>query len=285
MRLLYFALLLVASSGAGTQSLPAAGSSPVSTGIALPSVPNGFTRADTARAIRKLFRSRRGGGVGWLSFGAAGILGSTLPALQTTSAGVWTPGVVAASALMLIGVNKRIQFRLGRERRVLRELAATGHLPHSVARRLRGRFGPVQGSPAEYDPLSAPGIRLRSAELALTPAQLAEVAHADTLRAINRLFVRRRRGSKTWSYLGLSGALALVRILTSPSNNTMSADGNGLAILAGVFIVAPVAIGIVNLTAYSETHQQELEDSYRFGKPLPSNIRQRIKTKNLQPYD
>jgi uncharacterized membrane protein HdeD (DUF308 family) len=244
-----------------------------------------FTRADTARAIRKLFKSRRGGGSGWLAFGTASILASTLPALQTTSAGVWTPGVVAGSAFMLIGLNKRIQFRAGRERRVLRELAATGHLPTSVSRRLRGNFMPMHGAATDYDPLSAPGIRPPAVALGLAPAQVAETAHADTLRAINRLFERRRKGGKRWNYLGLAGALSLTRALTSSSNNDNTVDGGGIAILAGAFIAAPVAIGVVNLAAYSETHEEEVESAYRAGKPLPKKIRQRIKKKDLQPLD
>jgi hypothetical protein len=39
--------------------------------------------------------------------------------------------VLAGSASLLIGLSKRIQFRAGRERQVLRELAATSHLPTS----------------------------------------------------------------------------------------------------------------------------------------------------------
>ena len=243
---------------------------------------NSFTRADTARAIRKLFKSRRGGGVGWLSFGTAGILASTLPALQTTSAGVWTPGVLAGSTFILIGLNKRIQFRPSRERRVLRELAATGHLPTSVARRLRGNFEPIRGAASDYDPLSAPGIRSPMAALALTPAQVLEAAHADTLRAINRMFARRRKGGRTWNYLGLSGTLALARILTSSDT---SVDGGSLALLTSAFVVVPLAIGVVNLAAYSEARAQEVENSYRSGKPLTKRVRQRIKKKDLQPYD
>ncbi|WP_151087729.1 hypothetical protein [Hymenobacter baengnokdamensis] len=286
-RLFYTALLLGAglctSGGVCAQALP--GASVPAARAATSLAPNNLTRADTARAIRKLFKSRRGGGIGWLSFGTAGILASTLPALQTTSAGVWTPGVLAGSAFMLIGVNKRIQFRPGRERQVLRELAATGHLPTSVARRLRGRFVPVHGAATDYDPLSAPGIRPANVALHLTPAQVAEAAHADTLRAINRLFARRRKGGRAWNYLGLSGVLTLTRALTSASSEGTSVDGSGIAILTGAFIVAPVAIGIVNLTAYSETHEAEVESSYRSGNPLPKKIRQRIKKKDLQPYD
>jgi len=276
--------MLWTTSGAQAQALPAASPPVPSPSVATPATPTAFTRADTARAVRKLFKSRRGGGAWWLSFGTAGILASTLPALQTTSAGVWTPGVLAGSALMLIGLNKRIQFRPRRERRVLRELAATGHLPTSVSRRLRGSFRPLRGAASDYDPLSAPDVRPPAMAVALTPAEVATAARADTLRAINRLFARRRKGGRTWNYLGLSGALGLLRGLTASGNGT-TADGSSIAILVGAFIAAPVAIGVVNLTTYSETHEVEMANLYSSGKPLPQKIRQRIKKKDLQPYD
>jgi len=273
---------LVAASGARAQILPFANPAPR---VLATAAPNPFTRADTARAIRKLFKSRRGGGAGWLGFGTASILASTLPALQTTSAGVWTPGVLAGSAFLLIGLNKRIQFRPGRERQVLRELAATGHLPTNVVRRLRKNFAPIHGAATDYDPLSAPSIRPAAAALNLTLAQVAEAAHADTLRAINRLFERRRKGGYRWNYLGLAGSLSLVRALVSGPNNGEKVDGGGIAVLAGAFIVAPVAIGITNLVTYNEAYESELENAYRAGKSLPKKIRLRIKKKDLQPLD
>jgi hypothetical protein len=276
--------LVLLAARTGHAQTPPAGSIANPAARATPA-PTTLTRADTARAIRRLFKSRCGGGASWLGFGTAGILASTLPALQTTSAGVWTPGVVAGSAFLLIGLNKRIQFRPGRERQVLRELAATGRLPVSVSRRLRKNFAPVRGAATDYDPLSAPDIRPAAVTQALTPTQLAEAAHADTLRAINRLFARRRKGGHIWNYLALSGALGLTRALVTGPNNGEKVDGSSLAILAGGFIVAPIAIGVVNLTTYSETHEAEVESTYRAGKPLPRKIRQRIKKKDLRPLD
>ena len=289
MRILYTIFLLCtalwASSGAQAQALPAANPPLSPARVAPPAALVGFTRADTARAIRKLFKSRRGGGAGWLGFGTASILASTLPALQTTSAGVWTPGVVAGSAFLLIGVNKRIQFRPSRERRVLRELAATGHLPTSVARRLKGNFRPLPGAASDYDPLSAPEIRPATVALALTPAEVAAAARADTLRAINRLFARRRKGGRTWNYLGLAGVLSMTRALASPNIDGDKVNAGSLAILVGGFVAAPVAIGVTNLVTYNEARESEIENAYRSGKPLPKKIRQRIKKKDLQPLD
>jgi hypothetical protein len=282
-RLLCVALLLLTNFAAWSQELPAP---VIPSGIVIPSSStSGLLRADTARAIRKLFKSRRGGGTGWLAFGTAGILASTLPAQQTTSAGIWTPGVVAGSALLLIGLNKRIQFRPSRERQVLRELAATGYLPASVARRLRGNFTPERGAASDYNPLLAPDIRPSQLAASFTPAQLQESARADTLRAIDRLFERRRRGGKIWAYIGVSGALAIVRVLTSPSSNGNQVDGGGVALLTGVFVGLPVAASVINLKAYSEAREEEVDRLYRSGQPLPKKIRQRIKRKDLEPLD
>jgi hypothetical protein len=243
-----------------------------------------LTRADTARAVRRLFNSRRGGGIGWLALGAAGILGSTLPAQQSTSAGVWTPGVVISSGFLLIGLNKRIQFRPGRERQVLRELAATGRLRPSVARRLRGKFEVVKGATSDYNPLLAKDIAPPQVLAALSPAQVQEMAHADTLRAIARLFERHRRTGRAWNYASLSGVLAMARVLTAP-NNGGSVSAGGVAAGAGVGIGLPLIIGIAHLTAYNEKREDEVERQYRAGQPLPKKIRRHLQKKDLQPLD
>ena len=286
--------------------------------VSLDGPPN-FTRADTARAIRRLYKSRRGGGAGWLALGVSGILASTLPAQQSTSAGVWTPGVVAGSLFTIIGLNKRIQFRPGNERQVLRELAATGRIAPSVARRLRGQSKVVKGLLSDYNPLLAEGIaptgthvlaeadRARvvdssnsklpfdTTKIQNTPAQqsnaslssdrVREMAYSDTLRAVSRLFERRRRGGLVWQAFALGGVLTTARTMASSDANTGQLSGGELATMLGIFVAAPVTIGAVNLTAYKKAHQEEVEAVYRAGRPLPKKIRQRLKKKDLQPYD
>ena len=285
--------------------------------VALGSPPT-FTRADTARAIRRLFKSRRGGGTGWLAVGTASQLASILPAQQSTSAGVWTPGVVAGSAFMLIGLNKRIQFRPERERQILRELAATGRLAPSVARRLRGNAKVVKGAASDYNPLLAEGIAPAIAPVATSslsvqdtpgnPAPLPDTAQAaatstpplyasslveqkrtmaysDTLRAISRLFERRRRGGFAWQMVGLGGALSLARGLASPDAGSNSVSAGGVVAIVGICVAAPVAVGSVNRAAYKKERQDEIEQAYRARRSLPANIRQRLKKKDLQPYD
>ncbi|MDO7877238.1 hypothetical protein Q5H93_21005 [Hymenobacter sp. ASUV-10] len=280
-RLLCLALLLAATSRAMAQTTPAPLPPARTLGY------ENMTRADTARAVRRLFKSRRGGGVGWLALGTAGVAGSTLPALQSTSAGVWTPGVVISSGFLLIGLNKTIQFRRGRERRVLRELAATGHLRPSVLRRLRGKFEVVKGAASDYNPLLAEGIAPPPVLAALSPEQRQEKARADTLRAITRLFERHQRNGKAWAYAGgTGGTLALARLALGTSTaNSRPVTAGGLAVGAGVGIVLPLAISLYHFTAYSEEKQDEAERNYRAGQPLPKAIRRHLRKKDLQPYD
>ena len=196
-----------------------------------------LTRQDTARAVHELFQSRRGGGFGWLAFGGAGMAASIIPAQQTTSAGVWTPGVVIGSALAVLGTKKVVQFGWGREGRVLRELAVTGHLPADVKRRLHGNFAPLYGTASQPDPFlatAAPRTAPRTAvvipTLAAAPAPAAMTlpapapsaarlradARTDTLDAVTGLFMA-RRSSGTWPLVIL---LPVARIMAGTTATT-----------------------------------------------------------------
>lgn len=301
-----FLSLSVIMAPANAQTLPAA-SAPA---VAALAAPNYLTRADTARAVHELFRSRRGGGVGWLALGTAAILASTLPAQQTTSAGVWTPGVVAGSAFLLLGLNKRIQFRPGRERRVLSELAATGRLPANVARRLHGNFAPLHGTASEDSPLLAKGIVPDAPVLASptssptpapntptaapvpaptpTPAQLLTDARTDTLDAVQGLFLS-RRSAGTWPLVIL---LPVARILTgstttSPNSSSPYApqaappSDNSVAVGLGL-MGAGLVYMLVHNAPYSNAHYQELSLAYRNGQPLPASISQKLHPRHLE---
>jgi hypothetical protein len=295
LRLLCVILSLSASVATATaQTLPPA------TTAATPAFSSTLTRADTARAIHELFRSRRGGGTGWLALGTAGILASTLPAQQSTSAGVWTPGVVAGSAFLLIGLNKRIQFRPGRERQVLRELAATGHLPPNVARRLRGNYASVHGSASEDNPLLAKGIIPSNAApaplsgaapsapaVAAAPAQLLADARTDTLDAVRGLFMKRRTAG-AWPLVIL---LPVARILTGsgatssntspyapktspPSDNSV---GLGLGLMG-----AGLVYMLVHNAPYTNNRYLELSQAYNNGQPLPTRFREKLRPRHLE---
>jgi hypothetical protein len=279
---LFFLLLVSLASGA--QTLPTTPAANLVPAVAP------LNRADTARAIHELFRSRRGGGVGWLAFGTAGILASTLPALQTTSAGVWTPGVVAGSAFMLLGVKKRIQFRPGRERQIMRGLATTGRVPADVTRRLRGSFAPVHGTASAPNPLAAYGY-VPNAPLANspapTPAQQLLDTQQDTLDIVRGMFLAKNFAGQLPLLLALPG----LRLMTGASNTDLpsspylqpqTSKPSGGQVAAGLALMAGgVAYWLIHNAPYTNAKYDALRTDYLAGKPLPASIRTKLKPKYL----
>ncbi|GGG58390.1 hypothetical protein [Hymenobacter glacieicola] len=290
-RLLCIISMLAAGAAAASgQALPAATTSPVPAAVPATVATTALTRADTARAVHELFRSRRGGGFGWLALGSAGMLASILPAQQSTSAGVWTPGVVAGTAFVGIGLNKRIQFRRSRERLVLRELAATGHLPISISRRLKGNFLPVHGTASDHNPLLAKGVvpagPARSTP-APTPAQALADAQLDTLDAVQGLFNAKRLGGQLPILLALPGLRLMTGSdagsnSTSPYGPTQSSEPSGGQVAAGLFLTAGgLTYMLLHNAPYSDAKFAELRASYLAGKPLPPALRARLKEKHV----
>ncbi|HEX8657211.1 MAG TPA: hypothetical protein VF690_06745 [Hymenobacter sp.] len=289
--LVLFCLLATAPVRAQYQATTAEPTSPI------------LTRLDTARAVHELFKSRRGGGFGWLAFGGAGMAASIIPAQQSTSAGVWTPGVVVGSGLVLLGTKKVIQFGWGREQRVLRDLAATGHLPADVKRRLRGNFAPLHGTASAPNPLlalnstpptpatsaSAPqntGTPGAGAPPAALPQTLAD-ARQDTLDAVLGLFLAKRLGGQLPILLALPG----LRLMTGasktnvpsspyvqPQNNDPSSGqvALGLALMTG-----GVAYMFIHNAPYSAAKFDALRTSYLAGTPLPTDLHAQLKAKHI----
>ena len=267
-----------------------------------------LTRPDTARAVHELFQSRRGGGFGWLAFGGAGMAASIIPAQQSTSAGVWTPGVVIGSALALLGTKKVVQFGWGREHRVLRDLAATGHLPADVRRRLRGNFAPLHGTASAYNPLlalgvapttpvpnipplnkpvadSAPGAPVMSAPPIAPSLALAD-ARQDTLDAVLGLFLAKRLGGQLPILLALPG----LRLMTgatetntaaSPYAPQRSAPSSGQVALGLALMTGGVAYMFIHNAPYSDSRFEALRTSYLAGTPLPLALRAKMKPKHF----
>jgi len=110
----------------------------------------------------------------------------------------------------------------------------------------------------------------------------------DTLRAVSNLFERRRKGGRTWTYTALGGVLAMVRVLTAASKSTTvgsgpyavststEVDAGGVAVIAGLFVGVPVAVGVGKLTRFSEKQEAAVTQAYQGGQPLPNSIRRRL---------
>ncbi|MBH8560197.1 hypothetical protein [Hymenobacter negativus] len=257
-----------------------------------------LTRQDSARAVHELFKSRRGGGFGWLAFGAAGMAASIIPAQQATSAGVWTPGVVIGSAMAVLGTKKFIQFGWGRERRVLRNLAATGHLPADVQRRLHGNFAPLHGTASAPNPLLAYGKAPGNAPVAndaapaTTPvqaqAQTLADARQDTLDAVQGLFNAKRLAGQLPILLALPGLRLMTGatktgVSSSPYGQTQSADPPAGQIALGLALMTGgVVYMFVHNAPYSDAKFKLLHDDYLAGHPLPPALRAQLKPKHIE---
>ncbi|MBD2769940.1 hypothetical protein IC235_18785 [Hymenobacter sp. BT664] len=253
--------------------------------------------------MHELFKSRRGGGFGWLAFGGAGMAASIIPAQQSTSAGVWTPGVIIGSGLALLGTKKVIQFGWGREYRVLRDLAATGHLPADVKRRLHGNFAPLHGTASAPNPLLAlniapttpaasapappntenPVVSVPSAP----PLQALADARQDTLDAVLGLFLAKRLAGQLPILLALPG----LRLMTGASKTNTPAspylqspnnDPSGGQVALGLALMTGgVAYMFIHNAPYSNSKFEALRTSYLAGAPLPTAIRTQLKIKHI----
>lgn len=259
-----------------------------------------ISRQDTARVVHELFKSRRGGGFAWLAFGGAGMAASILPAQQSTSAGIWMPGVVIGSTLALLGTKKVIQFGWGRERRVLRNLAATGHLPPDILHRLHDNFLPLHGTLSASNALLAlrmpPGTRApdttsgRAAGPGMPPAVVAQMladARQDTLDAVQGLFNAKRRGGQLPILLALPGLRLMTgasRTNTSPSPYVQSqkSEPSGTQVALGLLLMTGgVTYMFVHNAPYSDAKFATLRASYLAGTPLPYALRAQLKEKHV----
>lgn len=284
--LLLLAALCIGTTASQAQALPALAPAPQAT----------LTRADTARAVHELFKSRRGGAAAWLGLGAASLAASILPAQQSTSAGVWTPGVVAGTAFVGIGLNKSIGFWWSKERKVMRELAATGHLPPAITRRLKGNFKPLPGPASEYNPLVATGV---SGAPASNPAPstisipFAGVATSgytltDSLDAVAALFQNKR----------LVGQLPVLAILPAARLMSGSSEANRQynvytgqyeenkpsagAVIAGLGLaIGGVTYMFIHNAPYSNARYAELVTASQAGAPIPAKWRTQLKPKHF----
>jgi hypothetical protein len=255
-----------------------------------------LTRADTARAVHELFKSRRGGAASWLGLGVASLAASILPAQQSTSAGVWTPGVVAGTAFMGIGLNKSIGFWWSRERKVMRELAATGHLPTNISRRLKGNFKPLPGSATEYNPLVAKGVPMAPSSapaptnISIPFAGVATSGYTltDSLDAVAALFQNKR----------LMGQLPALAVLPAARLLSGSSEADGQynvytgqfeesepsagAVVAGLGLaIGGVTYMFIHNAPYSNAKYAELVTASQAGAPIPAKWRAQLKPKHF----
>ncbi|QIX62223.1 hypothetical protein HER32_13955 [Hymenobacter sp. BT18] len=246
------------------------------------------TRADTAQAVHELFKSRRTGGLVWPLVGTVGMLAAILPAQQSTSAGVWTPGVIGGAALVGVGIGKSVRFKRKNETAVLRELAQTGHLPAYVSRRLRGRYRPIPGMAKEENPLPAPGTgpdSLRRSADPLTPGPVAASARQDTLDAITALFMMKRVNGEWPLALALPGLRLMsggTREYNPVTGSWEETPASGGAVAAGLGLAGVgLTYMLVRHTTYSYEKLNALHAACAAGAPIPAQYRAQLQPRHF----
>lgn len=115
---------------------------------------------------------------------------------------------------------------------------------------------------------------------------------SDTIRAISRLYARRRRGGHNWLYVSSIGVLSLIRVLASPGTSNYGGytvknevDGGAVALFGVGFLVAPAAYGTSKLVRFSEKREREAIDRFSATHRLPAGMATHLRRKdfNLLP--
>jgi hypothetical protein len=205
---------------------------------------------------------------------------------------------VAGSALVGIGLNKSIQFRKSREQLILRELAATGHLPVSVSRRLKGNFLPVSGNngwpkllpPDAVASVPALVVPTDSGLTAPVPAPVIvdSRAPADSLDALLGLFMAKRFAGQLPALLLTGVGSAMTRAtgadreynyITGKFEEQEPSSG---AVVAGLSLaLGGVVYMYIHNAPYSMANFEALKVAYEGGAPLPAKLRGQIKPKHF----
>lgn len=107
-------------------------------------------------------------------------------------------------------------------------------------------------------------------------------SHADTVRAVQRLFQRHRTGGLIWTGIGSAFALRVVSVAASSSvsGSFSSSPGGtivGVAILGGI----PASVGVGKLTRFSKAREEQTVALYDKSNILPPYVRKRLKQKHF----
>lgn len=106
---------------------------------------------------------------------------------------------------------------------------------------------------------------------------------ADSVQAVRELFRRHRTGGWIWTGVGGAFALRIASVAaTSNSSGSFSSTTGGTVVGVGLLGGVPAGIGISKLVRFSKAREEEVLVSYSQGKPLPENIRRRLKRKHFK---
>ena len=105
-------------------------------------------------------------------------------------------------------------------------------------------------------------------------------SHADTVRAVQRIFQKHRTGGWIWTTIGGILALRIATVaISSSSSGSFSSNTGGTLTGLGVFGGIPAGIGVGKLTRFSQMKEAQVISLYAKSEILPPYIRRRLKPK------
>ncbi|NVO31345.1 hypothetical protein [Hymenobacter lapidiphilus] len=111
-----------------------------------------------------------------------------------------------------------------------------------------------------------------------TAAAHAQVPATDSVQAVRNLFKQRRTGGAVFTALGIGAAGAIVR---GASSGDSGGNAGGAIVSALALGGIPIGIGIGKLVRFSKTREDEIVAAYNASKPIPRDIRRRLKARHF----
>ncbi|WP_019947446.1 hypothetical protein [Hymenobacter aerophilus] len=121
-------------------------------------------------------------------------------------------------------------------------------------------------------------ILFSAALLLSTMAAHAQVPATDSTQAVQNLFAQRRTGGAIFTAIGVGATGAIVR---GASSGDSGGNAGGAIVSALALGGVPFGIGIGKLVRFSKTREAEIVAAYSAGKPIPRDIRRRLKSSHF----
>lgn len=107
---------------------------------------------------------------------------------------------------------------------------------------------------------------------------LAEIAHADTSIALQRLFLAQRRTGRTRLVLGalVVGGSSVLLANARPETTYQRVSGVGLSLASGYYLYQLVD-GLVQVRRFRPQREKQVLENFENGQPLPRWVRRKLR--------
>ncbi|SET81655.1 hypothetical protein SAMN04487998_2874 [Hymenobacter actinosclerus] len=108
----------------------------------------------------------------------------------------------------------------------------------------------------------------------------AQTPAADSAQAVQNLFKQRRTGGAVFTAIGVGATGAIIR---GASSGDSGGNAGGAIVSALALGGVPLGVGIGKTVRFSKTREAEIVAGYSAGKPIPRDIRRRLKSRHFTP--